>query len=274
MKFGFVVPGGAPRDQVSAAVAAEEAGWDGVFVFEGPYSADAWSVLAAMAVRTHRVRLGTMLTPLPWRRPWKVASQVATLDQLSNGRAILAVGLGAPDVGLIGPPDAEDRATRAELLDEGIDLIDSLWSGVGRFDGKHYRIDIRDTPIDTASTVQKPRPPIWVVGAWPRPKSMRRVLRADGWLPNVLDPGPRSATPDDIRAAIAWLDTNGGRRPGFDVITEGETPNDPAAAAGVVKVWAEAGCTWWLEARWFSPEGVDHATVVRDRLLAGPPGQP
>jgi alkanesulfonate monooxygenase SsuD/methylene tetrahydromethanopterin reductase-like flavin-dependent oxidoreductase (luciferase family) len=74
-------------------VLAEQAGWDGVFVWEAAYGPDAWSMLAAMAARTSVVRLGTMLTPLPWRRPWKVASQVATLDQLSGGRAVKALRL-------------------------------------------------------------------------------------------------------------------------------------------------------------------------------------
>ena len=93
------VRSGAPgRDFVPATGTGdprEDFGWDGVFVWEAGYGVDAWSLLAAMAVRTGRVMLGTLLTPLPWRRPWKVASQVATLDQLSGGRAILTVGLGA-----------------------------------------------------------------------------------------------------------------------------------------------------------------------------------
>lgn len=273
MRYGFVLPGGSPREQVEAAVTAERVGWDAIFAYEAPYGPDAWGLLSAMAERTSRIRLGSMLTPLPWRRPWKVASQVATLDQLSNGRAILAVGLGAPEVGLIGPPDVEERSTRAALLDEGIDLIDALWSGTGHFAGTHFKLDIRESPLATIRPVQRPRPPIWVVGAWPRPKSMRRVLRCDGLLPNVMDPEFRPATPDDIRAMIKWLDAHGGRRPGFDVVTEGETPDDPAAAAAIVRPWADAGCTWWLEARWVAPEGVDHAAVVRERLAAGPPAQ-
>ena len=87
MRAGVVLPGGTANQQLEQAVAAEQAGWDGVFVWEAGYGVDAWTLLAAMAARTSRVRLGTMLTPLPWRRPWKVASQVATLDQLSAGRA-------------------------------------------------------------------------------------------------------------------------------------------------------------------------------------------
>ena len=105
MRYGAVLPGGTAPEQLEQAVLAERAGWDGVFVWEAAYGVDAWSLLAAMAARTSRVRLGTLLTPLPWRRPCKVTSQVATLDQLSDGRAILAVGLGAlgtalPDTGV------------------------------------------------------------------------------------------------------------------------------------------------------------------------------
>ena len=99
-------------------------------------------MLAAVAERTERIRLGTMLTPLPWRRPWKVASQVATLDQLSNGRAILAVGLGAPEVSTARPTDPVDRRERAALLDDGIDVIDALWSGALTYNGPVFQLDV------------------------------------------------------------------------------------------------------------------------------------
>src|SRR4249920_645346 len=113
MRSAVVLPGGTANQQLEQAVAAEQAGWDGVFVWEAGYGVDAWTLLAAMAARTSRVRLGTMLTPLPWRRPWKVASQVATLDQLSAGRAVLAVGLGAPDILPAGSVEPTDRRLRA-----------------------------------------------------------------------------------------------------------------------------------------------------------------
>jgi alkanesulfonate monooxygenase SsuD/methylene tetrahydromethanopterin reductase-like flavin-dependent oxidoreductase (luciferase family) len=270
MQFGFVLPGGSPRELVESACLAEEAGWDAVFVWEGAYGPDAWSVLAAAAERTTRIKLGTMLTPLPWRRSWKVASQVATLDQLSGGRAILAVGLGAPETSGGATGDAQDRRERADLLDDGIDLITTLWSGALHFEGEHVRIDLRDAPFGPFRPEQQPRPPIWVVGAWPRPKSMQRVLRCDGVLPNVMDPEFRISTPDDIRAIADWLGEHGPDRP-RDVIVEGESPPERVGAAEVVRPWRDAGATWWLEARWVAPEGVDHAAVVRERLVAGPP---
>src|SRR5712691_3334580 len=117
MRTGVILPGGTATEQLEQAVLAEKAGWDGVFVWEAAYGVDAWTLLAAIATRTTRVRLGTLLTPLPWRRPWKVASQVVTLDQLSGGRAILAVGVGAVDTGLPDTGEETDKRLRAERLD-------------------------------------------------------------------------------------------------------------------------------------------------------------
>src|SRR6201991_470671 len=120
MKSGVVLPGGTAVEQLELAVLAEEAGWDGVFVWEAAYGVEPWGLLTAIAARTQRIRLGTMLTPLPWRRPWKVASQVATLDQLSAGRAILAIGLGAVETDLPDTGEELDLRTRAAMMDEGI----------------------------------------------------------------------------------------------------------------------------------------------------------
>ena len=119
MRYGAVLPGGTATEQLDQAVLAEQAGWDGLFVWEAAYGVDAWSLLAAIAARTTRIRLGSMLTPLPWRRPWKVASQVATLDQLSDGRAILAVGVGAVDTYLPDTGEVTELRARAERMDEG-----------------------------------------------------------------------------------------------------------------------------------------------------------
>jgi alkanesulfonate monooxygenase SsuD/methylene tetrahydromethanopterin reductase-like flavin-dependent oxidoreductase (luciferase family) len=260
LRFGVVLPGGTAAEQLEQAVLADRSGWDGVFVWETAYGVDAWSLLAGMAVATERVRLGTMLTPLPWRRPWKVASQVATVDQLSGGRAVLAVGLGAAE-GLPETGEVLDLRQRAERLDEGIDLIRALWAGERRYEGVHYSYSAPDDDPGTIGRPVQERLPIWVVGAWPRPKSMRRVLRCEGVIPQGAD------TPDKIRELRAWLD-----RPAIDVLAEGETPADAVAAAEIVAPWAEAGCTWWMETRWAMPHhGPDRMRDIRDRIAAGPP---
>jgi alkanesulfonate monooxygenase SsuD/methylene tetrahydromethanopterin reductase-like flavin-dependent oxidoreductase (luciferase family) len=267
IRCGAVLPGGTATEQLELALLAEQAGWDGVFVWEAAYGPDAWSMLAATAVRTTRIRLGTMLTPLPWRRPWKVASQVATVDQLSGGRAILAVGVGAVDTDLPDTGEVTDLRGRAELLDEGIDLIQTLWQGGRSYQGTNYRYQTRTLDLSAAvAPVQRPIP-IWVVGVWPAARSMRRVLRCDGVIPQyqLAARAGRTPTGDDARAVRAWLAEQGAPAT-FDVIADGETPaDDPAAAAASVRAWADAGCTWWLETRWAA------GGQMRDRLAAGPP---
>ncbi len=129
MKYGFVLPSGDARAAADMARAAEDAGWDGFFVWEPVWGHDAWVCLTAAAMVTERIRLGTMLTPISRMRPWKLASETATLDNLSGGRVILSVGLGAPDVGYAQFGEVLDRKTRAELMDEGLDILTGLWRG-------------------------------------------------------------------------------------------------------------------------------------------------
>lgn len=270
---GFVLPGGTATEQLEQALLAEKHGWDAVFVWEAGYGVDAWSLLAAMAARTQRIRLGTMLTPLPWRRPWKVASQVATVDQLSGGRAILAVGVGAIETDLPDTGEVTDLPTRAAMMDEGIDLIRALWRGELSWRGEHYRFetarsdltDVLDDGVAARADI-----PIWVVGAWPRPRSMRRVLRCDGLIPQYAGD---DWAPSVLAEAVAWLGERTDRpidRP-IDIIVEGQTAS-PAEADDVVRPWADAGATWWLESRWELPHhSAERMAEVRDRLVAGPP---
>ena len=262
IRSGFVLPGGTATEQLDLAVLAEQAGWDGIFVFEVAYGIDPWGLLAAMAARTTRIKLGTMLTPLPWRRPWKVASQVVTLDQLSGGRAILAVGVGATATDLPSTGEVTGIHDRAERLDEGIDLIRGLWAGRNDYQGKHYVYRTGRMDLGQVARPVQERIPIWVVGVWPRPTSMRRVLRCDGIIPQYPADPPAAA---DARAVRDWLSAQGAP-PGFDVIADGETPaGDPQAAAAQAAQWAAAGCTWWIETSWADRSG------FRDRIEAGPP---
>ncbi len=270
MNYGIVLPGGTAPEQLEQAVLAEEHGWDGVFVWEAASGVDAWTLLGAMAARTSRVRLGTMLTPLPWRRPWKVASEMVTLDQISSGRAILAVGLGAITTDLPDTGEVTDLRGRAELLDEGIDLVRLLWDGATSFHGSHYDYECeRDDLVAVGRPVQE-RLPIWVVGAWPRPRSMRRVLRCDGVVPQFE--GDEGATAAGIAAIRAWLDEQG-MGPDFDIVADGSTPaGAPEAALAEVTPLAAAGLTWWLETLWEMPHhSAERMAQVHERLIAGPP---
>jgi hypothetical protein len=271
MQYGFVLPGGDARQVAEAAREAEAAGWDGFFIADCVWGVDPWVSLTAAAMLTERIRLGTMLTPVSRRRPWTLASQTATLDNLSHGRVILAVGLGALDTGFAAFGEETDRKTRAELMDEGLAIIAGLWHGQPfTFEGKHYHV--RETTFyPPEPPVQQPRIPIWVVGVWPRAKSMDRVARWDGLLPDKLDAAGQRVdyTPDDLRAMGAYLaERRLADAAPIDIIVEGETPGDDLTAAQAkLQPMRAAGATWWLESRW----GDGRDEEAWQRLRQGPP---
>jgi alkanesulfonate monooxygenase SsuD/methylene tetrahydromethanopterin reductase-like flavin-dependent oxidoreductase (luciferase family) len=267
-----------PRTVAGLARDAEAAGWDGVFVWDHLTFvkawrlaiADPWIVLAAVALATERVRLGTMVTPLPRRRPWKLARETVTLDRLSGGRLVLGVGLGSPaedEYGSFGEP--VNAATRAAMLDEGLELLTRLWSGEPvTFHGGHYTVeDVTFLP----TPLQSPRIPIWVAGTWPAAGPVRRAARFDGIAP--LKPGPdgelQDLTADDVRALLATVREHRAGDGPFDVLVGGETPgDDPAAARERLEPLAEAGMTWWQEV--LTPRRGD-LDALRARVRLGPP---
>src|SRR6266568_3111268 len=149
MQYGFIIPGGDLHTIVGMAAEAEAAGWNGVFYWDGIYIEsvgpiyDPWVLLAGIAMRTERMRIGAVLTPPSRRRPWKLARETVTLDHLSRGRLVLPVGLGAvEDGGFAKVREATDRKIRAELLDEGLAILTGLWSGEPfSFHGEHYHME-------------------------------------------------------------------------------------------------------------------------------------
>jgi alkanesulfonate monooxygenase SsuD/methylene tetrahydromethanopterin reductase-like flavin-dependent oxidoreductase (luciferase family) len=273
VRYGFVLPWGDARTVAELAALAEQHGWDGFFVWEPVWGVDAWVALAAAAMTTSRIRLGTMLTPLPRRRPWDLAGQSAALDNLSGGRLILSVGLGAAHAGWLAFEPDPGRRVRAELLDEGLEVLTGLWSGQPfEFEGVHYRITPSDF-LPPPPPVQRPRIPIWVVGGWPARRSMARAARYDGWLPNVVGKGAAGpATPEQIRAGVDWIrdlrTVEGLPTQGYDVICEGTTP--AGSGAELVRPWQEAGATWWIESDW-SVARQAVRDYAEERLSAGPP---
>jgi alkanesulfonate monooxygenase SsuD/methylene tetrahydromethanopterin reductase-like flavin-dependent oxidoreductase (luciferase family) len=285
MRYGVTLPniGLTIGELVDLAVLAEATGWDGVFVWDcisidhanlaREPTWDVWIAMAAIAARTTRVRIGPMIAPLSRRRPWKVAREALTLDHLSGGRLTLPVGLGAIDDGGFSKVGEQlDRKLRAEMLDESLAILTGLWSGEPfSYEGKHYRVQemiFQPPPV-------QPRIPIWVVGAWPRMKSMRRVLRYDGLLPNVMQPDGSAgeATPADIAAMRAFVAEQRGEQAPLDIVMEAPTPgDDPARAAEIVRAFAEAGATWWLEAVWAGKQTTyANEAAMRERIRQGPP---
>lgn len=267
MRFGFIVTTGDPRTAAELAAEVEAAGWDAAFYWDGIAigsgdTYDPWVVMAAMAMRTERVRLGAIVTPPSRRRPWKLARETMTLDRLSGGRLVVPVGLGALDdaaFGNVGEPT--EARVRAELLDESLEIMEGLWSGEPfGYEGRHYRfapMTFRPTPV------QRPRIPIWVVGAWPQERSMRRTLRYDGIVTQVDDPA-------EIRAIAEYVarerDPGATDRP-FDIVAQGSTPPDTARASAEVQPYADAGATWWIDGDW----GGATVESLRRRIAVGPP---
>lgn len=271
MKFGFVLPYGDARTAAECASLAEASGWDGFFVWEPVWGIDAWVSLTAAAMRTQHIRLGTMLSPLSRMRPWKLASETATLDNLSGGRVILSVGLGAIDTGFKDFGEEIDRRKRAELLDEGLDILTGLWKGQPfNYQGKHYQIKECNF-YPPPPPLQQPRIPIWVVGAYPYEKSLQRALRYDGLLPLWIDPSTHKIeeiTPGLLHRIVEHIKEQQLEARSFDIVWEGKTPgDDPQRAAEIVRPWEEAGATWWIEALW----GVDEVEKVLERAKQGPP---
>jgi alkanesulfonate monooxygenase SsuD/methylene tetrahydromethanopterin reductase-like flavin-dependent oxidoreductase (luciferase family) len=170
------------REVVECAVEAEAAGWDGIFVSDAPswgYS-DPWTVLAAIAVKTNRIRLGTWITPIPLDLPWRVAHALASLDQLSNGRVLLGAGLGTPSEYKMftGSYDAKELGRK---YDEALEIITGLWKGEPySFSGEFFNMDNAKLPV---LPVQQPRIPIILGCWWPNKKPFRRAANWDGIMP-------------------------------------------------------------------------------------------
>jgi alkanesulfonate monooxygenase SsuD/methylene tetrahydromethanopterin reductase-like flavin-dependent oxidoreductase (luciferase family) len=251
---------------------AEDAGWDGVFLWDhvvyrepGWPAADPWVTAGAIAATTKRVRLGVLVTPLARRRPWKVARETASLDVLSEGRLVVGAGLGARgDAEFAAFGDEADPRVRAERLDEGLDILTGLWSGEPfSYEGRHHRIE---ETIFLPRPVQRPRPPVWIAGKWPRRPAFRRAARYDGMFPVFEEVGD-AERPPPARLAETVRYTREHRQTDdpFDVVIEGQSEGpDPERVAAYEAV----GLTWWIEKLGWFRGPVD---ATRKRIERGPP---
>lgn len=225
------------------AAEAEEAGWDGVFLWDhirwgtSVAVADPWIALAAIAVATERIRIGPMITPLARRRPVKVARETVTLDQLSNGRLTLGAGLGtdwlASELSTTGE-ELDDRV-RADMLDESLSILTRAWTGKKvSHHGTHYVVD---GMAFLPRPVQRPGIPIWTAGFSGNRKPLRRAARHDGYctvdVPHPDELAEMVHTLGELRVKEGRADTP------FDVAVSLSVGTDP-------RPYAEAGATWWL----------------------------
>lgn len=257
-----------PAVVAQLAAEAEETGWDGVFVWDhiaysAPVSAiaDPWITLSAVACATERLRLGPMVTPVPRRRPVKLAREAVTLDALSGGRFTLGVGIGDDGAReFSGTGDETERKIRGAMLDEALDVLTAAWSGTEvHHYGPHYVLDglsILPRPI------QLPHPPVWVAMRYGNRAPLRRAARHDGAFPiGVQSPDQLAEVVHEIEEVRRNLVPSPGADRAFDVAVTGKPGDD-------CRPYAAAGGTWWMVS--FSPYDVG-AAEVRAVLRDGPP---
>ncbi len=285
MQYGITLPNGGAwsdaRSLAGLARLAEESGWDGVFledyiVWQGHHEVptyDPWVALAAIAMQTERVRLGTTVTALPRRRPWKLARETVTLDHLSNGRLILGVGIGdtgvyVDDASISGFGEATDAKTRAKMLDEALDVLVGLWSGESfSFDGEYYhvkKVQLLPRPV------QRPRIPIWIGGGFPLKGPTQRALRWDGSCMYLHPTGgiDQAWTPDTVRALKEMAMQVRGASTAFDIVVGGRAPDaDAEKERMLIRALAEAGATWWTE---YVPPETGDLNAARTAIARGP----
>jgi hypothetical protein len=282
LRYGLYIPNfgksaGYARELAELAREAEKSGWDGCFLWDHLVEwdrrvpiTDSFTALAAIAMATKRIRIGTTVTPLPRLKPWIVARQVATLDHLSNGRMILGVGLGVKEscdyerFGEVG-----DNRVLAEKVEESLEIITGLWSGRPfSYKGKHYTVG---KSVFLPKPKQIPRVPIWVGGFWPNKGPFKRAARWDGVLPLKLGPSIRPG-PKDLRNILSYIKSQRTKQTPFDAAIIGwGTGTDRKKNAKKITLYLNAGMTWWLESLYLRR---DSSEKMRRRVRSGPPSLP
>jgi alkanesulfonate monooxygenase SsuD/methylene tetrahydromethanopterin reductase-like flavin-dependent oxidoreductase (luciferase family) len=264
---------GSAADMAHLARLAEESGWDGFFLEDYILfwnndawpNYDLWIALAAMAIHTKRITLGTMVTPLNRRRPWKLAREALTLDQLSQGRLVLGIGLGNKN-------DKDfvkfGEATNSKKLNESLAILTGLLSGEPfSFSGDYFQLgEVQFVP----KSVQQPRIPIWIGGGYPLPGPTERAIQYDGSCMYHVPADQQwvDMSPDDIHnlrervrmtrgnaAADAYTIAVGGRM-------RGENLDEERAHIRAIE---QAGANWWVE-----HVEVDAAHIMREKVARGP----
>jgi alkanesulfonate monooxygenase SsuD/methylene tetrahydromethanopterin reductase-like flavin-dependent oxidoreductase (luciferase family) len=274
MKFGIYAPNfgntfGNPKLVTKLAIEAEKSGWDGFFLWdhivnteEFPDTVDPFIALTSVAESTEKIHIGTMVTPLTRRRPWKLARETVTLDILSEGRLILGVGLGGPSELSLMNEETNPRIM-AEMADEHLEILKGLWSGEDfSYAGKYYKIDkVRFRP----RPVQKPRIRIWGAGTWPYKGPFKRAAKLDGVVP-LSEDFRNQLTPDDYRNMVEYMKRHGLRYP-YDTVKISFNIPEKNDEKRIIQDFQDAGINWWLE---LVSDWTGSYEKIKDIIMQGP----
>jgi alkanesulfonate monooxygenase SsuD/methylene tetrahydromethanopterin reductase-like flavin-dependent oxidoreductase (luciferase family) len=256
MKFCLYLPPFGPygdaRVLARLAGEAEKAGWDGFFIWDHiagerypEKMVDPWVALACIALKTKKIRIGTLVTPLARRRPWKVARESVSIDQLSKGRLVFGVGTGSGLREFDNLGEEPNPKVRGVMLDEALDILTGLWSGERiNYTGRYYQVkDSRFLPVP----VQKPRIPIWAAGIWPHKKPFRRGAKLDGIFPLFPSAKNDEDMVNQLKELIDYVNAFRDLSKSFDIVFRGfNLPiNDPKRAWELIKPFEDLGVTWW-----------------------------
>jgi alkanesulfonate monooxygenase SsuD/methylene tetrahydromethanopterin reductase-like flavin-dependent oxidoreductase (luciferase family) len=262
--FGYL---GDVRTLVDLAVDAEVAGWDAVFLWDHVnwpdmgFHVDPWITLGLIADRTERVLVSTSITPIARRRPTKLAREILTLHQISDGRFVFGAGNGLwpnefDDLG-----DAADLKVRAEMLDEGLELLQSLWSGESvDHQGTHYRAKAQTFAPGGAEI------PVWLGASWPNQKPIRRAARFDG-LVAINQDAATPLTPDQVAEVSGWIAESRTSDAPFNLGFCTYSSDDAQADAVRAQAYVTAGASWWVDVS----NPVEALEDLRTRVRHGPP---
>ncbi|MHA1219089.1 MAG: LLM class flavin-dependent oxidoreductase [Candidatus Heimdallarchaeaceae archaeon] len=277
LKYGLATPNvgeifSSVQELVEMAILAEESGWDGFFIWDIILSSrdpvlpviDPWITLTAVAAKTEKLIIGTTVTPLPRRRPWRVARETVSLDHFSNGRLILGVGLGYdPEVEFGAFGEETNSRIRAKKLDESLEILQKLWSGKPfSYKGEHYEIkDVSFKP----EPLQTPRIPIWGAGSWPNKKPFMRAANLDGVIP--FNNETMYPEVNEMKEIIEFISEYRDVKTNFDIVAYGKTSGiDIEKSKEIIREFANIGITWWTE-----DINLKTKEEVLKRIQAGPP---
>ena len=272
VKFGIYIANHGftsnPQDYIELAKSAEECGWEGFFIWDHvflPWAPDQdvldpWSILSAIATQTKKLTLGTTVTPLARRRPMVIAKQAITINKLSNRGFILGVGLGGTEE-LKALGDEENPKIRGEMLDESLEILRGLWSGLPfTYEGKHFKIK-EPVTFKPAGNIR-----IWTGGNWPNKKPFRRAAKYDGIFPLKVGPDP-SIYPQDYREIMSYIGKYRKSLESFDLVKSIYTIGDKEHDV-YIHEFIDMGINWLLEAFW--PERCS-LEEIQKRIELGPP---